>query len=287
MNESAFVFNATQADFQERVIAASAQTPVLVDFWADWCAPCHALMPVLDKLVDEYQGKFVLAKVNADQEQALAATLGIRSLPTVVLFKDGQVADHFTGAQPESAVREILDRHIEAPEASPADQAARLLADGDAAGALPLLEQASAVDPADVDVKITLARALLLTGNAARAAEILDELPAHVRERPEVAGLLGHMEFSRIAGEEPDRAKLEQRLSDNPGDLHTLYTLSAHSIINSEYETGMDQLLAIVQKDRNFRDGAARKGLLAVFEILGGKGELVSRYRSKLLSALH
>ena len=121
MSDTPYIFDVTSADFDQLVIQNSFHKPVLVDFWADWCAPCKALMPMLAQVAESYQGELLLAKVNCDVEQDIVMRFGIRSLPTVVLFKDGQPVDGFAGAQPESAVRQMLEQHVQPPAAPAAN----------------------------------------------------------------------------------------------------------------------------------------------------------------------
>lgn len=287
MSDSPYIQDpVTEASFAEQVLQASRRVPVLVDFWAEWCAPCRMLMPVLAKLADEYQGRFVLAKVNTDEQQALAARYGIRSLPTIKLFKGGEVVDEFMGVQPESAIRTLLERHIERPSDRLVEQAEAALETGDEARARTLLEEARDLDPANPRVKIALARTLMQAGEPERAEILLDDLKGEARERPEVKALKAQLAFARIAAEAPDRKTLERRVAADPADLEARYRLSAHQVLAGQFEPAMEQLLEILRRDRNFRDDAPRKALLALFEIVGG-GELVNRYRSRLFNILH
>jgi putative thioredoxin len=286
MSDSPYVHNITEASFPEQVLRASQRVPVVVDFWADWCAPCRMLMPVLAKLADEYQGRFVLGKVNTDEQQALATRYGIRSLPTVKVFKNGEVMDEFMGVQPESAIRAILERHIERASDRLVEKAAEALEAGDGACARFLLEQAMDKDPANPRVKIGLARTLMQTGEPERAEIILDDLQGEAREQPEVNALKAQLAFARIAAEAPDREALERRVAADPIDLDARYRLSAHQVLAGEFEPAMEQLLEVLRRERGFRDDAPRKALLAIFEILGG-GELINRYRSRMFNILH
>ena len=289
MSDSPYIFDVTQENFNEVIVANSQRVAVLVDFWADWCAPCRQLTPVLTKVVEDYQGQVLLAKINADEQQAIAAQFGVRSLPTVKLIKDGAIVDEFMGAQPESAIRQMLDKHVTAPqpELSPKEQALQLLAAGDTQTAITLLEQAIAADPGDMTLKVALAKAAMLNGEPERAEVILGDLDEAARELPETQALLMQLQFARIASEGPDRHVLEQRIEADPKDLQARYQLSALNIVNNEFEAALDQLLAIMQRDRSFEDDGGRKGMLAVFDMLGGSGELVSDYRTRLANALH
>lgn len=289
MSDSPWIFDVTQENFNEVIVTNSQRVAVLVDFWADWCAPCKQLTPVLHKIVDEYQGQVLLAKINADEQQAIAAQFGVRSLPTVKLIKDGGIVDEFMGAQPESEIRKMLEKHITAPqpELSPKEQALQLLATGEAQTAIALLEQAIAADPEDMTLKVALAKAAMLNGEPERAEIILSDLDAETHELPETQALLMQLQFARIASEGPGREVLEQRIEADPKDLQARYQLAALNIVNNEFEAAMDQLLAIMQRDRTFEDDGGRKGMLAVFDMLGGSGELVSEYRTRLANALH
>ncbi len=146
MNDFPFIFSVTQEDFAQRVLENSRRVPVMVDFWADWCGPCHMLMPILTKLTQEYQGQFLLAKVNSDEQQALASQYGVRSLPTVKLFKSGDVVDEFMGVQQESTIRQLLERHIERESDKIRLQAEQALEANDTEKAHLLLQQATALD---------------------------------------------------------------------------------------------------------------------------------------------
>lgn len=286
MSDSPYIHDVTQETFADQVLQASKGVPVLVDFWADWCAPCHMLTPILSKLADEYQGQFIVCKVNSDEQQALAAQYGIRSLPTVKLFKNGQIVDEFMGVQPESAIRALLEQHIERESDKVRKVAAQALRAGDTPQALQLLQQAAAMDPGNARVKIDLARVLMLAGESERAEIILDDLKGDEREQPEVKALKAQLGFARIAAEEPDTAGLAQRVASEPENLTARYRLAAHRIVMGDFEGAMELLLEIMKRDRKFEHDAGRKGLLAVFDILGS-GELVNRYRSKMFNYLH
>jgi len=163
MSQTPYIFDVTSANFEQLVLENSFHKPVLVDFWAEWCAPCKALMPLLAKITEEYQGQLLLAKVNCDIEQDVVARFGVRSLPTVVLFKDGQPIDGFAGAQPESAVRAMLQPHVQAapaPEADLLEAAQTLFAEGRIGEAEQQLQQLLAEDNENAAALILYARCL-------------------------------------------------------------------------------------------------------------------------------
>lgn len=287
MSDSPFIFNATETNFTQLVMENSYQVPVLVDFWADWCGPCHMLMPILSSLAEEYQGQFLLAKVNSDEQQSLAAKFGIRSLPTVKVFRNGNIVDEFMGAQPESTIRQLLERHIEKESDKIRIEAEEVWKSGDILKAHDLLQRAAQMDPANTTVKVDLARLLMQKGEPERAEILLDDLKGEDRDLPEVKSLKAQLAFARIASDAPANNELQSTLTSDPSNLKARYQLSARKIVNGDYETGMDQLFEIMRRDRGFEDDAGRKGLISVFEILGNEDKRVQRYRSKMFNILH
>jgi putative thioredoxin len=276
-----------QADFASLVLQQSHTRPVLADFWAAWCGPCKILMPRLSKLADDYQGKFFLAKIDTDKEQALATQYGIRSLPTVKVFKDGLVVDEFMGALPEPAIREMLDRHIRRPSDILIAEAMAAQERGDAAEVMALLTRAVETDPDRDRPKLHLARVLFEAGRTDDGEKILQGLSPAGRTHPEVVALRAKLEFVRLASASRPPEELEKAIADNPQDYDARYQLAARRVLQGAYEPALDQLLEIVRRDRTFRDDAARKAVLAVFNILGGQGEIVTRYRKQLSMALN
>lgn len=166
-----------QSNAQQYLIDESFKRPVLVDFWADWCGPCKSLMPILEKLAQEYAGQFLLARVNADDQAAITGQFGVRSLPTVFLMKEGQPVDGFAGAQPETAIRELLDKHLPKPWEGLYQQALALLDADQAAEALPLLRQAHEQSGERSDMGVALAAAYLTLGRAQEAEALLNRIP--------------------------------------------------------------------------------------------------------------
>ena len=176
--------------FETDVLKKSLETPVLVDFYADWCGPCKSLGPILERLADEYAGAFILAKVDSDAEQTLVAGMGVRSLPTVVLFKDGQPADHFMGALSEGEIRAMLDKHVERVEATPLERAADLVERGQYEEAIALYQLITADDPENYDAYLDMAQALLRNGDSASAEAIIERLPDAKKMDPRAKSIL-------------------------------------------------------------------------------------------------
>jgi len=287
MSDSPHISDVTERDFDILVVQKSREVPVLVDFWAAWCAPCQMLMPLLAGLAEEYRGKFFLAKVNTDVEQALAARYGVRSLPTVKLFKNGAVADEFMGAQPEKTIRVLLDRHIPRESDALVHQALLELRSGKPEQAVTMLQRARLNDPANDNVKIELARILAALSRLEEAAVVLDDLSADGKRNLVAAVLTARLEFARIAAGAPSPAELERRIAADPRDNEARYLLGARRILAGDYEAALDQLLEILRRDRRFGDGAAHKAMLEVFELLGDKPDLVRKYRGLLYGALN
>jgi len=286
MTTSDYIFDADSDNFHQLVIEASAKVPVLVDFWADWCGPCQSLMPVLAKLADEYAGKFRLVKVNSDTQQALAQQHGVRSLPTVKIFRHGDIVDEFMGALPESAVREYIDRHIERESDALRQQARQQLATGNVDAARELLKQAVKVDPHIADNRIELAAVLAAAGEFDAAEAELDAITTS-EQNDAVSGLRKRIEYARIASRSPDVNTLQQRVAQNADDLDARLALAAHALADSDYAQALQQFLEIMQRDRRFADDAGHKGLLATFTILGNNDPLVQQYRRKMASLLY
>lgn len=287
MSTSPYVADVTRADFDALVLNRSHTTPVLVDFWASWCAPCKMLMPVLARLADEYQGKFFLAKVNTDVEQELATRHGIRSLPTVKLFKNGVAIDEFLGVQPEQVIRGIIDRYAPRPSDTLVKEARRAIESGQLREAAETLKRAIDLDPANDHAKVELAKLLLADGRVDEGERLLGSLSRAAMSEPEAVALFARLEFAHIAAGSPAAIELERLIATKPADSETRYQLSAHKVLQGDYEAALALLLEIVQRDRKFRDDAARKAMLTVFTLLGGKGDVVKQYRNQLSMALN
>ncbi|HEX4479691.1 MAG TPA: thioredoxin [Rudaea sp.] len=284
MLEPSLVFDATEANFEADVIQASLTTPVLVDFWAAWCAPCKTLGPVLEKVVESYNGAVKLAKVDTDAQMQLASVFGIRSLPTVVLVKDGQMIDGFMGAVPESAVREFLQRHVQpadgdvpVPEAPPSAETPEQT--------IARLQQELTHQPDRAEIKLDLAFAYLRAGLADAAQTELDSLPANLAEDAKARRLRNQIEFSRQLNDAPDAATLRARIAkdDNDFDAHDL--LGIRLLVEGDTAAGLDEFLHILRTKRDWNDGQAKKRLLAAFSIIDDE-DLVGTYRRRMASLL-
>lgn len=287
MNESPNVFDVTLETFQEQVVDASNEVPVVLDVWADWCEPCKQLMPILEKLVAEYQGAFRLARLNADEQQQLAAHLGVRSLPTVKIVKEGKLVDEFNGALPEKQVRQVLDRHVEKPAEPVTVQARRLWDEDRLDEALALLTRANREDPDDMEVLVDIAQLKAETGDLEGAREIFDALPPEERMQSHAKQLAARLRFLEQAGNLPLEAELRKRLEADSSDLEAKYLLALQRVLKRDNGGAMELLLEVLQKDRTYRDGGARATLVELFDLLGNEDPDVKVYRRKLFTLLY
>ena len=283
------VIDATQANFETEVIQASLHTPVLVDLWAEWCGPCKALGPVLEKLAAEYNGAFILAKVDVDAEQTLAGMFGVRSIPTVVLIKDGQVADGFAGAKTEGEVRQFLDKHVEKPGIIGGNAGAT---EGAAAAPAEPPEQAVArlrqeieADPKHKEKVFDLVQALLRADQIEEAKAELAGLPANLETDARARRLHDQIGLAESLGAAPPAAELRARLEKNADDHEARDLLGVRLLMEGDSEAGLEQFLELLQRDRDWNEGQARKRLIAAFGMLDD-AELVGRYRRRMSSLL-
>ena len=287
MSDSPYIHNVGMQNFQAVVLENSMKQPVLVDFWADWCQPCQTLMPMLAKLADEYAGKFILAKVNSDEEKELAAHFGIKSLPTMKLFVQGQMVDERMGVIPESEIRAFIDKHITSATDELMNAAMLAHGEGHTDEALQIMNQALAADPENTDLKIQIAQLVHAQGDSDSSLALLDTLSQEDSQKDGAVKLRAQINMASQLDGLPDLNDIEQRLAQNPHDLEALQQKSHHLSAQGNYEDAMECLLTIMRVDRSFDEDAGRKGLLAIFDMLGGEHPSVQKYRRKLFTLLH
>jgi putative thioredoxin len=278
----------SQADFEQKVVAASRKQPVVIDFWAPWCAPCKVLKPILEKLADEYKGKFLLAKVNSDENQEISVRYAVRGIPSVKAMVDGKIVNEFTGALPESMVRDWLDKIIPSPAEVLRREAQQLVDKDDLDGALRKLAEAAKLEPNNEVVRVDSAEILLAQGNPDEAQRLLDTLKdPDILKDARVLQLKAQVRLAEMKEEGESEASLVAAIAKNENDLEARLKLANVLIAANHAAEGMDQLLEIVRRDRAFHDDIGRKTLLDVFNLLGGQHELVATYRRKLAALLN
>ena len=287
MSDSPYIVDVDLASFEAIVIENSFRAPVLVDFWADWCNPCKILMPILANLVTEFHGQVLLAKVNSDEQQELSARYGVRNLPNVKLFRNGEVVEEFSGVQTESTIRVLLEPYLSRASDEIAMQAIAAYDQGEIDQALELLASIYQTDPENAKALILYGKLLTEKGLNSEALEVLKQLPERHLEDTDIRALLTQLEFASATDVSVDATQLEAILNSQPEDNEARYQLANLYIANGKYELGMDLLLDIMQRDLNFKDGIVKQTLFKVFDMLGGSGPLINRYRSKLYNLLH
>ena len=276
------------ADFEQAVIEASKTVPVLVDFWAAWCGPCLALKPVLEKLAAEYQGKFRLAKVNSDDNQPLAQRYGVRGIPNVKAFVNGELVDEFSGALPEPQVRAFLDRIIPAPaEKIRLDALALYAATGDPQRALAMLGEASQLDPVNEKARIDSVALLIELNRHGEARQMIASLSPLAQMDERVKLLQARLALAADTSGDANTDELLKRITANANDSDARLRLARQHIALEQYAEALDQLLEIVRRDRKYKDDGARKTMLQLFSVMGSDHPLVGDYRRKLASALN
>ena len=284
---SEFAFDVSIEEFEAKVLIPAETVPVVVDFWAPWCEPCKVLKPMLEKLAEEYKGRFILAKVNSDESPELAQHFGVRSIPSVKVLFQGQLVDEFNGAIPESQIRAFLDR-IALPEGPEQinlrEQAAALVAEGKLDDALAILVQASQANPQDQAIQLDAVDVLMQLGRKDEAKQLL---AGDYANEPERANAL-RARLALLDGA-ADTAPLEARLAANPDDHATRLELSKAYAAQSRFREALEAALEVVRRDRFFDEGAGRKAILALFEALSGEqyDDLVREFRRKLSAALN
>jgi putative thioredoxin len=283
---SQFAFDVSLETFESAVITPSQEIPVVVDFWAPWCEPCKTLKPMLEKLAEEYAGRFLLAMVNADENPEIAQHFSVRSIPTVKVLFQGQLVDEFTGALPETQIRAFLDRFALPPVGGNLrEEAAALLAEGKLEEALAKLVEASKAKPEDQAIQLDAVDVMMQLGRNEEAQQLLS---GEYTQQPDRANAL-RARLALAAGA-ADTGEIEARLAANPADHAARIELANAYAAQGKFREAMEAALEVATRDRSFGEGAGRSTLLKLFEALAGSDQyddLIREFRRKLSAALN
>lgn len=278
------VLEATDATFTDVVLRRSHEMPVIVDFWAPWCEPCHILSPILERLANEYAGRVQLVKVNIDQNPMVTQQFGIQSIPAVKAFEGGAMTSEFAGAQPEDQVRAFFDILVPSQTDHAMTAAQRLRALGDDPAAREQLEAVLADDPNHVDAALELADILSASAESADI-ERARELAEPFEHDPRARRALGRIALTQLASGK-DRAALEARVAADDSDAEARYHLGAVLALAGEWQDALEHLLATVRLDRELDEDGGRLRMLDAFAMLGDTHELTVRYRGRLMNVI-
>ena len=279
---SKFIFDAASANFEQLVLENSHRGPVVANFWARGAGPCLRLWPVLEKLATEYAGRFLLVNVNTDDENRLSRAQGVTSVPTLKVYRRGEVVETVHGAESESALRQVIDRHLPRESDRGVAEALKTWQRGEQAAAHAALEALAQSDPQNPRIALAHAKLLLGAQRYEEAAHTLAGADARLPGQHEIATLRTHAELLAVAAQAPERAALEAALAAHPDDLMLRLQLAARTLLADEYETAMEHLLAILQRDRRFRQELAARALAVVINMLGPGSEVGRRYRARM-----
>lgn len=285
------VKDSSDQSFMADVIEASQETPIVVDFWAPWCGPCKQLMPVLERVVKDAKGAVKMVKVNIDENPGIAGQLGVRSIPAVFAFKDGQPVDGFQGGQPESELKKFIGRLT--GESDPAEEAAALaarakdsLAAGDPGGAAQDYAQALSLNPNSAEAMAGLIRLYIDGGNEDAAADLLASAPDSMKDHPEIKAVASQLTLTEQAVEPDETAELVAAVEKNPDDLDARMALAKALAASGRNADATEHLLYSIGKNRAHNDEAARLFLLTIFEAEGPTSEVSVEGRRALSSIL-
>lgn len=287
MTVPAYILEGTELNFDKLVLENSRKGLVLVDFWAPWAGPSLRQQKVLKRLAEQYAGRFLLVTVNTDEQKAIAGRFGVKSLPSFKLFRNGKVVEEFHGMQPEADYRAIVDRYLLPLGDKARLAAARAWNDGDHEAAIRVLAEGAMAEPDNLDIPAMLAKLLMRLQRIDEAREVLVNLPPEARDTTELATLRAHLDFITTAQAVEDERALFDRLEQSPPDLSAHFQAAALYLLRDDYEAALKALIVILRHNRNYDDGIARRGLLAIFDTLGGDHALVKRYRGELARLIH
>lgn len=284
MNAVSNVIEVSVENFQTEVVEKSKDIPVLLEFYANESEPSQQLAPVLHRLAEEYKGKFLLARVDIQQNQQLVQQLGVRTLPTIKVVFQGQMAESLEGPQDESRLRAILDQLTMSSMERVREQLNVLLADGDRSNAITMLQQVIVEEPKKYELQTELCDLLIMEDRADEAKEILASIPA---DSTGISKPKNRLEFLEAAASLPCVTDLLSQIEAQPDALQLRLDLATQLVADDKIESALDQLLEILKKDREWQEQLARKTMIKVFDLLGKGNELATAYRRKMFTYLH
>jgi len=285
------VHDVSESEFDERVIRASSERPVVVDFWAPWCAPCRMLAPALEKAVEalceENEGAVALAKVNVDEAPGLAGRYGISGIPAVKIFRDGRVVAEFVGLRSETDIRRILSGVLPSETDEIVARANGLAEAGklDEAGAL--YREALAGQKGHAGALLGLASVAMEKGDHETARDAASRIDEGSAEHGEAAALLARLDFAEGCAKSGGPEAAQEALAKSPDDPEALHALASCLAARGDYARALEHLVRIVERDKGWRDGAAKDAMLRIFNIVGKRSDLADEYRSRLARALY
>ena len=281
------VFEVPPGQFDDLVLNASPRLTVVVDFWAEWCAPCRALSPILERVVRSYDGRAVLAKVNIEEDREVALRFGVQGIPAVKVFRAGQVVGEFIGALPEPQVARILEAAIPSPADELVADGDELLAQGSVVEATGRYEQALEQAPRHAPALLRLGTAAAEQGDAEKARELLDRIGEDAPEYEAARGMLASLEFRETCRRAGGTDACRERTRQDPDSVDARYELACCLAAEGDSEAALEEFLNVLTRDKQYRDGAAKEAMLRIFALVGPHSELANAYRRKLAAVLY
>ncbi|MSQ95139.1 MAG: thioredoxin [Gemmataceae bacterium] len=284
--KSEWVFDVTEADFEEKVLKKSQDVPVVVDFWAPWCGPCRSLGPILEGMIDQRAGKALLAKVNTDEQQGLAAQYGINALPTVVAFRKGRAVLSFEGVLPEAQLTDFFNR-LEPTEAEKSAETAATLEKTDPAKAEEMYRLALKNNPDQEDAMVGLARLLVDQKNNEEANDLIERIGPGGEFGAEAEKLRAILWLADRAKDFPDGEALRKKVKTNPKDAQSQYELGCVLAADGKTTESLETLYQAGMLDRKLATAKVRETMVKIFFVIGVRSDLADAYRDKLTSMLY
>lgn len=287
MSEGPYIMEVNEAVFESVVMLAPEEVTVVVDFWAPWCAPCRALTPVLESIAESYDGRVLLAKVNVDQNQQLAAQFQIQGIPAVKIIRGGKIVSEFTGALPEFEIRRIIERFVSTEADDAAKDGEQLLEEGKLDEAAACFQEAVDADPNNSTARLGLAKVALKQGDDENAALHAKAVELGDSNYDNAQAILNRLEFKQTSQEYGGEISAREALEADPGDLDARYALGCCFAAEERYQEALEEFLSIVKRNKQYGEGKAKTAMVKVFSIIGQRSTLADNYRDQLELVLY